>query len=240
MDIRKFSWLGGGVAAGLALVIGATLAAVAITDSSRGGRTPEPVREVSSVDGGFGLLPDPAPRCAPGAGGIALVGRRAPGHTLAELPQSVRAIDGAEDDLVVFWPGYNPIPFSDLPDLPTHPALQGVGWLRVNAVDPSLTSCNLRLEDSPAASDIARKATAFMVERGLLTLDQIDGPGTTFQMAEDPTNPAHLFFTVVLAKSTGGEPATALSEQLFPYAATIDRGSGTVLSAGRAHWYDLQ
>ena len=139
---------------------------------------------------------------------------------------------------MVFWPGYNPIPLSDLPDLPTHPALWNEGWLYPYTVDPSLRSCDYRLEDNAAAAEIGRRATAFMVQTGLLTQGQIDGPGSTFQLAEDPTNPAHLFFTVILAKSTGGEPGTALSDQLFPYAATIDRVSGAVLSAGRAHWYD--
>jgi len=187
--------------------------------------------------GGFAKAPN-APGCGEGGGGIALVGRLAPGHNLSELPQgSVRAIDGADPDLVVFWPGLNPFSLPDPQDPPTHPALVNVGWLRSNALDPALKSCDYRLEDNPAAAEIGRKAAAFMVQQGLLTQEQIDGPGTTFQLAEDPTNPAYLFFTVVLAKDGGG-PGAALSQQLFPYTATIDKVSGAVLSAGRAHWYD--
>ena len=64
--------------------------------------------------------------------------------------------------------------------------------------------------------------------------------GTTFQLTEDPTNPSHLFFTVLLAKPTGGGPGSPpISDLLVPYTATVDRATGTVLSAGRAHWYDF-
>ena len=183
------------------------------------------------------------PGCREGEPGVPLVllARLRAGHTLTELPGSVRALDGAEENLVVYWPGYNPIPRSDLTDIPTHPALQSVGWLRPNTVDPSLRSCSYKLEDNPAAADIGRRAAAFMVEQGLLTQDQIEGPGTTFQLAEDPTNTEHLLFSVVLANSVATGPAGAppSTSGLTPYTAIIDRSSGTVLGAGRAHWYNL-
>src|SRR6266545_508742 len=214
-------------AAGLAFVIGGIVASFPMSNLLGGESTAAPDHAGIGQGGRFGKVAD-APGCGEGGRGIALVGRLAPGHTLGELPQgSVRAVDGAEDDLVVFWPGFNPFSLDDLQDLPTHPALPTVGWLRSNTVDPALRSCDYRLEDNSAAAEIGRTGSSFMVQAGLLTQHQIDGPGTTFQLAEDPTNPAHLFFTVVLASGAGG-PGTALSDQLFPYTATIDRVSGAV------------
>jgi hypothetical protein len=75
-----------------------------------------------------------------------------------------------------------------------------------------------------------------MVTNSILTQEQIDAGGTTFQLAEDPTNPAHLFFTVLLAKPGGGIPGSPDAASLTSYVATIDKESGNVLSAGRAHW----
>jgi hypothetical protein len=189
-------------------------------------------------------------------GRIALLGRLAPGRTLANLSSAgyvaAQAIDGAEDDLVVIdrvaHPGSAPFTLPDLlnaPNLPanlqTDAAFVSVGWLSWPAKDLSLRSCDYTLSDKPAPSAIAKTAVDFMIEKGVLTQAQIDAGGTTFMLAEDPTNPAHLFFTVVLAKPTDGGPGSPPnSELLTPYAATIDKATGTVLSAGRAHWYDGQ
>ena len=82
-----------------------------------------------------------------------------------------------------------------------------------------------------------------MVEQGLLTQEQIDEEGTTFQLAEDPTNPRHLFFTVVLARAFNEPPpppGPPASEALTPYTAVIEKDSGAVIAMGRAHWYDGQ
>ena len=75
-----------------------------------------------------------------------------------------------------------------------------------------------------------------MVGNGVLTQQQIDAGGTTFQLAEDPTNPSHLFFTVLLATPGGGIPGSPDAASLTSYVATIDKASGAVLSGGRAHW----
>ena len=103
-------------------------------------------------------------------------------------------------------------------------------------MDLSLRSCFYRLEDNPAAREIGNRATAWMVGHGVLTQEQIDAGGTTFQLAEDPTNPSHLFFTVLLATPGGGIPGSSDAGSLTSFVATIDRATGAILSAGHANW----
>ena len=168
-----------------------------------------------------------------------MVGRLASGYTLANLTsagfEAVKAIEGAEDNLVLIKGDGR-----EFEALKAVPILENTGWIRDRAMDLSLRSCDYRLEDKPAAAAIRAKATGWMVEHGVLTQQQIDADGTTFGLQDDPTDPAHLFFTVLLAKPTGGGPGgPPVSELLTPYTATIDRVTGEVLSAGRAHWYDF-
>jgi len=151
----------------------------------------------------------------------------------------VPAIDGVEPDLVAISKSSGYInPDDDIPsELQNHRALRSLGWLRHATLDLSLRSCDYQLADKPAASEIARRATFSMIAGGILTQRRLDAGGTTFQLSEDPTNPEHLFFTVLLIKLPG-EPNTgpSLSGEFNTYAATIDKATGQVLNAGLAHW----
>ena len=69
-------------AAGLAFVIGGIVASVAISNLLGGESTAAPDDASIGQGGRFGKVAD-APGCGEGGGGIALVGRLAPGHTLA-------------------------------------------------------------------------------------------------------------------------------------------------------------
>lgn len=133
-------------------------------------------------------------------GEVALLGRLAPGRSVAELRargyRTTAAVDGIEDDLVVIR-GVSGAQFSALQ---SEPALRAVGPLLAQSSDPDLRSCDYRLSDKPKAAALAEVVGKAMVDAGLLTRAQIDAGGTIFTLSDDPTNPRQLFFTVILAR----------------------------------------
>lgn len=176
---------------------------------------------------------------------IAVLGRLAPGYNVTSLEdagyKAVRAIEGAEDDLVVIDPIVGPLELSEgaplvVQQLQSNPALLNVALLRARATDLSLRSCWYTLDDKPAAVDIATRATDWMVQNGVLTREQVEAGGTTYGLTDDPTDPSHLLFSVLLAKPGGGIPGSADEATLTLYVAVIDRATGDVLSAGRGYW----
>jgi len=167
---------------------------------------------------------------------IAFLGRLAAGFTVTDLTtqgysSATTAIDGFDGTLVVL--GDDP---QTAAAAEANPALAVTGWMRARSMDVSLRSCYYRLDDKPAAVEIANRATVWMVANGVLTQAQINAGGTTFGLTDDPTNPTHLFFSVILASPGGGPPGSETASSLTRYAAVIDRASGEVLGAGRAHW----
>ncbi len=150
---------------------------------------------------------------------------------LCDETEPTTAIDGFDGTLVVL--GDDP---QTAAAAEANPALAVTGWMRARSMDVSLRSCYYRLDDKPAAVEIANRATVWMVANGVLTQAQINAGGTTFGLTDDPTNPTHLFFSVILASPGGGPPGSETASSLTRYAAVIDRASGEVLGAGRAHW----
>src|SRR5438132_2160118 len=176
---------------------------------------------------------------------VGLLGRLRAGSTPESLIsagyKAISAIDGTEDDLFVLAPATGGVVSeanaeSALAQLRSLPAVKSVGFILAQSEDPELRSCDYRLSDKPAAVEIAQRATAWMVANAVLTQSQFDAGGTTFQLAEDPTKPEHLFFTVLLAAPGGGIPGSENAGSLTSYVATIDKATGAILSAGRAHW----
>lgn len=166
---------------------------------------------------------------------IAFVGRLAPAHVLNDLLArgyvAKQAMDGFDDSLIVLREDPQTVSAAQ-----ANPALAVTGWIRARSMDLSLRSCFYRLDDKPAAVEMANRATAWMVQNGVLTRAQIDAGGTTFGLADDPTNSANLFFSVILATPGGGRPGTEAAGSLTRYTAVIDRATGTILGAGKANW----
>jgi hypothetical protein len=108
---------------------------------------------------------------------------------LAQGYVAKQAMDGFDDSLIVLREDPQTVAAAQ-----ANPALAITGWIRARSMDLSLKSCYYRLNDKPAAVEIANRATAWMVANGVLTQAQIDAGGTTFGLTDDPTNPARLFF----------------------------------------------
>lgn len=174
---------------------------------------------------------------------IAVLGRLAPGRDISSLLArgffAVPAIDGIDENLVVIAASGRQI---DPEELRNEPALVASGPLGSHTLDPALSTCDYRLSDNEAATALMSAATSVMIERGMLTREQIDAGGTTFQVAEDPTDASRLFLTVLLAKplQQPGHAGTPISDLLIPYVAVMDKASSAILGVGRAHWYDGQ
>ena len=176
----------GRVWAATALVGLATVVTVAVIAGSIvfSGDSPGPRDDTAAPavqQNAFGRQYD-GPGCREGEPGVPLVllARLRAGHTLTELPGSVRALDGAEENLVVYWPGYNPIPLSDLPDTstrtllpslrrhtarsPPQPAAASCLPARVLSASASSSGSIIRLPSTPSsASTLKGKARSVMI-----------------------------------------------------------------------------
>lgn len=177
-------------------------------------------------------------------GVIALLGRLAPGHSVAELASkglgATQAIEGGDADLIVIYPG------SAEPDVSR---LRGDASLRLVApllaqttTERELRSCDYRLADKPEAAAIAAAASKAMIEAGLLTSAQIGAGGTMFLLSDDPTDPNYLFLTISTAIGFDKLPASPakLSGARTAYVAVVDRTTRKIVQVGKAHWYDGQ
>jgi hypothetical protein len=224
----------------VALGIGIAVAITFVTGLD--GSSPRQISGSSSGRMLGGIRLTPCEEQQPGV--IALLGRLAPGHPVAELKAkgygAVAAVEGAESGLVVIFPGdLEP----DINRLKKESALSVVGPLLAQTnSDPDLRSCDYRLSDKPKAAAFAEAASEALVDAGLLTRAQIDEGGTIFMLSDDPTNPDHLFLTVSTAVGLETLPTSMLdlSGLRSAYVAVIDKATGTILDTGKAHWYDGQ
>jgi len=222
-----------GIGAGIAIAI--TVLFHLTGSSSQTIDSPPPARL-----GGIQLTP--CEQQQPGV--VALLGRLATGHSVADLTSqglgATRAIEGGEADLVVIYPGsVDP----DLNRLRKDASLRVVApLLAQTTTEQELRSCDYRLADKPAAAAMAAAASKAMVEASLLTQAQIDDGGTMFLLSDDPTNPNHLFLTISTAIGFDKLPTSAvsLSGARTAYVAVVDRTTRAIVQTGKAHWYDGQ
>jgi hypothetical protein len=171
---------------------------------------------------------------------IAVLARLAPGQTIAGVRSEgfdvAPAVEnGADDSLLVVQ---SPLSATTVDNLRKSPSVFTAGILLAQTMDKELRSCDYRLADNPQAKRIADLVTNAMIADGLLSPYQVNAPGTTFLLTDDPTDPGKIIFTVLLATPLERpSPDMTISELLTPYAAVLDKASSTIETMGKAQWY---
>lgn len=112
--------------------------------------------------------------------------------------------------------------------------------------DPALRSCDYDLADSPGAATLAVVAGGAMVDAGFVDSDALSAPWHTWNVTDDPLDPAIAIVTLGVRgkpdvqpaiKAIGGPPIQAFTTVWI--SALVNRHSKTVLAVGYAPWTDL-
>jgi hypothetical protein len=190
--------------------------------------------KTSAADGTqFGFTPQSCEQQTPGRVAVLgrIVGGSGSGGAAIAGYVAKAAIKGSSDQALVVLARADGTSIDDPTDL-TLPGIADIGDLLTQSQDPALRSCHLRLGDRPLAAAFAARGVDALVAGGIVSKADANGDGAVYLLADDPTDPSRLIFTLVISQPN--RPLDPGAQQR--YAAEIDRATGEVLAVGAAGW----
>lgn len=207
-----------------------------------------PTSETSLKAAGSRAIDTPCDSQQPG--GIGMLGRLAPGHSARELQAQGYRVYSA----VARTPGQKPTDAdriveigrqvqsgqpTELAVLRLNPALSAVGPVLAQSLDPTLRSCNYKLDNRPAALRLRGKAETAMIQAGLISRAELASDSTIFLVSDNPLDSHQVLVTADVAGPTIPDPfeTTSNLRSFVPIIAVINKESGTVVQVGFGAWY---